>query len=155
MSKSDLMTALAPVLEHLPTLDLADPDGTRASLGRAFPPDGPVVTRLGELFRTGVAEGWLCDKEIGGARLSRVAKPSEETAQFSIDAVQLGGPGAWHRHTTGEVDLCFAAEGDPRFDGQPEGWVVFGSGSAHVPTVTGGVMNILYFLPDGAIDWKG
>lgn len=154
MSKSALMAALEPVLEHLAGLDLADADAARASLEKAFPHAGSAATRLGELFRAGVAEGWLCDKEAGSARFSRIAKPSEETRQFSIDAVQLSGPGVWHRHTTGEADLCFAADGDPRFDGHPEGWVVFGSGSDHVPTVTGGTMNIFYFLPGGAMEWK-
>ncbi|RMG89073.1 MAG: DUF4863 family protein, partial [Candidatus Dadabacteria bacterium] len=38
--------------------------------------------------------------------------------------------------------------------GQAEGWVVFGEGSDHVPTVTGGTMLLLYFLPGGRIDWK-
>ncbi len=49
--------------------------------------------------------------------------------------------------------LGFAVEGDPRFDGQPEGWIVFAPGTQHVPTVTGGRMLIAYFLPGGAVEW--
>ena len=41
-----------------------------------------------------------------------------------------------------------------RFDGNAPGWVVYGRGSAHVPTVTGGEMLILYFLPGGAIEFE-
>ena len=63
----------------------------------------------------------------------------------------MNGPGLAHTHPNGEIDLCFAMDGDPRFDGHPEGWVVYGPGSWHVPTVTGGTMAILYFLPSGAI----
>ena len=72
----------------------------------------------------------------------------------SIDAVRLSGPGVWHRHTSGEVDLCFASGDEPRFDGQAEGWVVFSPGSDHVPTVEGGTMDILYFIPGGQLQWK-
>ena len=54
-----------------------------------------------------------------------------------------------------EIDLCLALEGSPTFDGRPPGWLVLPPGSRHVPTVTGGDMAILYFLPDGAITFHG
>ncbi|GAB4273417.1 MAG: hypothetical protein Kow0092_28740 [Deferrisomatales bacterium] len=154
MSVEQLLDSLRPVLDHLNALDLSDPEAVRKSLDEAFPFESGLVRDLGERFRTGVAEGWLCDREAGGARFSRVAKATGGTHDFSVDAVSLDGPGVWHRHPAGEIDLCFAAEGDPRFDGQPEGWVVFGPASDHVPTVTGGRMHILYFLPGGAVEWK-
>lgn len=154
MAVQDLLEALAPVFEVLPELDLTRPEEARARLEERFPPGGEPVTRIRALVEQGVAEGWLCDREAGGARFSRVAKPSEATAGFSVDAVELGGPGVWHRHTSGEVNLCFARDPGAAFDGQAEGWVVFGQGSDHVPTVTGGKMLLLYFLPGGRIDWK-
>lgn len=154
MSANLLLDTLKPILDHLGTLDLTDPEAARESLTSAFPLDSPPVVKARELFRRGVDEGWLCDREAGGARFSRLAKASAETRDFSIDAVRLAGPGVWHRHTGGEIDLCFAEEGGARFDGRPEGWVVFGPGSDHVPTVTGGGMDILYFLPGGAMEWK-
>ena len=43
--------------------------------------------------------------------------------------------------------------GEARFDGHPEGWVVFGPDSVHVPTVSDGEMLILYFLPGGEIEF--
>jgi hypothetical protein len=49
--------------------------------------------------------------------------------------------------------LCFADNDTARFDGFSEGWVVFGPGSDHVPTTAGGAMNILYFIPEGALQW--
>ncbi len=154
MSTARLLDALRPVLDHLNAMDISDPDAVRDSLNDAFPPGSPVVSELRELFRAGKAGGWLCDRQAGGARFSRVAGSTGGAHDFSVDAVSLAGPGVWHRHTAGEIDLCFAAEGDPRFDGRPEGWVVFGPGSDHVPTVTGGRMDIIYLLPGGAIEWK-
>ncbi|HNC99809.1 MAG TPA: DUF4863 family protein [Myxococcota bacterium] len=42
-------------------------------------------------------------------------------------------------------------EGTPRFDGHGERWVVYPPGSRHIPTVAGGRMFILYFVPNGAL----
>ena len=53
----------------------------------------------------------------------------------------------------GEVNLCFAVDGEPRFDGQAEGWVTFAPDSQHVPTVSDGRMLIVYFLPGGEVEW--
>jgi len=39
------------------------------------------------------------------------------------------------------------------FDGHPAGWRVYGPGTAHHPTVSGGQALILYLLPDGAIEF--
>ncbi len=154
MGTQDLLRALEPVFDVLAGLDLSRPDEARERLAAAFPPDGEMVRRLRALVQAGVAEGWLCDREAGGARFSRVAKPGEATRGFSVDAVELSGPGVWHRHTAGEVNLCFALDPEAAFDGFAEGWVVFGEGSDHVPTVSGGRMLLLYFLPGGRIDWK-
>ena len=38
------------------------------------------------------------------------------------------GPGS-------EIDLLMPIEGDARLDGHPAGWVVYGPGTAHRPTV--------------------
>ena len=83
-------------------------------------------------------------------RFGRVSKALPETRDFAVDAVDMEGPGPPHTHPRGELNLCFALDGSPTFDGQPPGWVVLGPGSWHVPTVAGGRMAILYFLPGGA-----
>ena len=152
MSNETLVNELAPVFDALDGIDLSDPAAAAAKLNETLPLGS--LDNIRKLFEQGVDEGWLCDREAGGARFSRVAKPGESTKGYSIDAVSMKGPGVWHRHTEGEIDLCFAVSGEPRFDGNDEGWVVFGKGSEHVPTVEGGTMNILYFLPQGAVEWK-
>jgi len=154
MSAAEFLGVLDPVLGFLEGLSIADPGAAERELQRAFPPEGALVRRVRDLFGRGAKEGWLCDKAAGTARFSRVAKASEATRGFSVDAVRLEGPGVWHRHTTGEIDLCFCREGDARFDGKPEGWVVFAPGSDHVPTASGGTMDIVYFLPGGQLAWK-
>lgn len=40
-----------------------------------------------------------------------------------------------------------------RFDGRPAGWCVYGPGSAHRPTVSGGRALVLYLLPQGQIQF--
>ena len=155
MSKEALLSALAPLLQALPGLVDRPPAQARAELERLFPLSS--LQELKALVRRGVEERWLCDKEAprpaGGpedavVRFSRVLKATDPQS-FSVDAVHMGGEGAGHLHPGGEFDLCFAVSGAPRFDGQPEGWTVYGKGTWHVPTVSGGVMDILYFLPGG------
>jgi hypothetical protein len=51
------------------------------------------------------------------------------------------------------VNLLFAIDGHPRFDGRAPGWAVFPPDSVHVPRVEGGTMLILYLLPGGAVEW--
>ncbi len=154
MSRETLIEALSPVLDELTALDPADTSAAQLHLNSALPLDDPRIQKIREAFEQGVEEGWLCDREGGNARFSRVAKPSPETRGFSIDAVRMSGPGVWHRHTAGEIELCFARNSGATFDGQPEGWVVYGPGTEHVPTVDGGEMDILYFLPGGQVEWK-
>ena len=48
-----------------------------------------------------------------------------------------------------------AISGEPKFDGFPEGWYVYGPGSDHHPTVEGGDAYVLYLLPGGAIEFTG
>ena len=63
--------------------------------------------------------------------------------------------GPHHVHTTGEIGAIMPISGDAKFDGMPEGWYVYGPGSAHHPTVTDGDAYVLYLLPDGAIEFTG
>jgi hypothetical protein len=39
------------------------------------------------------------------------------------------------------------------FDGRGEGWLVYGPGTGHKPTVSNGKAIVLYLLPDGEIDF--
>lgn len=148
MSVEKLLTALQPLLTRISTLDVTKPAEAAATLNREFP-----IAKLADLkalVRQGVEARWLCDRENAGVRYSRVLKAGP-TAPLSVDAVHMGTAGAAHTHPGGEFDLSFAVEGDPSFDGAKEGWVVYGPNSWHIPTVQGGVMDILYFLPQGAM----
>jgi hypothetical protein len=142
--------ALLPIIEALKAVDASDPEATQ-KLNELLPMSDPRVVAARAVVEAGMNEGWLTPKEAGNIRFGRLAKPTEDTHGFSIDAVDMDCAGPGHTHPNGEFDLSFALSGQPLFEGQPEGWVVLAPGSWHIPTVTGGRMGILYFLPDGAI----
>lgn len=153
MSSIDaLHTALAPVLEVVASIDPSSPD-VAATLEARLPLDGGALRALGAALRAAVAEGVVADREAGGVRFSRLKKAASE-GEWSVDVVHMSTPGPGHTHPNGEVDLCFAVSGEPRFDGRAPGWTVYPPGSWHVPTVEGGAMDILYFLPGGAIRFE-
>ncbi|MHC4549851.1 MAG: 4-hydroxylaminobenzoate lyase [Planctomycetota bacterium] len=135
---------LDPVIEHLKTLDLADPGAVRSSLDQRFG-DLPA---LQQLCRDHFHE--LCPNEAGDARFGRLAKDRDG---FSVDVVLSRGEGVRHTHPAGEVNYCFAFEGAPTFDGDPPGWVVYAPGTTHPADVEGGAMFMIYFLPGGQIEW--
>jgi hypothetical protein len=102
--------------------------------------------------QTGVAEGWLCEREGAGIRYGRVFKPADDLHGYSVDVVDMTDiAGPHHTHPGGEIDLVMPIEGDARFDGRPAGWLVCPPGSAHRPTVSGGRALVLYLLPAGQI----
>ena len=145
-----LVAALEPIVTRLKGIALENGATARAAVEAAIPFRGPLVAAVRPLAEAGMREGWLCPKENLGIRFGR---PVKDLNGFSVDAVVMSTPGPRHRHPNGEIDLCFATRGAPRFDGQPAGWVVYGPGSVHVPTVADGEMLILYFLPAGAIEF--
>ncbi len=154
MGKETLEKALAPVFAALKGAEPDDGAKLADRLTRALPLSSPAIRAVRDAATAGVREGWLCDREAGGVRYSRPVKPSDASGNYSVDAVvmdRVAGPK--HTHTNGEINLCFTEEGDAKFCGHREGWVVFPRGSTHVPVVTDGRMLILYFLPGGAIEF--
>ena len=149
VSKEEFLAMLRPFCEQLGAVDADAPDAA-AACEAAMPFAGAQVAALRSAAMAAIDSDWLLPKENAGIRFGRVAK---ELCGFSVDAVLMDMPGPRHRHPGGEFDLCFARTGEPLFDGKPEGWVVYGKGSVHVPTVRGGSMLILYFLPGGAIEF--
>ncbi|MHC4515121.1 MAG: 4-hydroxylaminobenzoate lyase [Planctomycetota bacterium] len=139
-----------PVIQVLQDFSLEDPAAVQAELERQFPMAGETVQGIRTMMVEGQEQGWLLTNAAGGIQFGRIAK---DRAGFSVDAVLCSGPGPRHRHPNGEVDLLFATDGNPEFDGHAEGWAVYGPGSEHVPAVAGGEMLILYLLPEGAIEW--
>lgn len=123
-------------------------------LNRRFPPDGQHVASIAQACGDAIAAGWMCNRENGGIRYGRVAKPGPVTHDFSIDVVEMPAlAGPHHRHPNGEIDLILPLETGARFDGHPAGWLVYGPGSSHRPTVSGGRARVLYLLPKGAIEF--
>jgi len=159
---TELLDQLAPILARIAELAPANHTTTaqiealEQILEREFPHAGPRVQAIGALLARGVDEGWLANRGGPEARFSRVAKPSPATHQLSIDVVNMLGAGLEHTHTAGEITIGFPASSaaqNCQFEGRPPGWVFCGPGSRHVPTVEGGRMNLIYFLPDGAVKW--
>jgi len=144
--------ALQRIAGFVAELDLANPDEAKARLDVALPLKALDDVRA--IVLKANAEGTLTpNASPEGIRFGRVAKATTDSFDHAIDAVDIEGIGAEHTHPRGEVSLCFATAGDPRFDGWPEGWVVKPPGSHHAPTVTGGRMVIVYYLPGGAMKW--
>ncbi|MBL8862300.1 MAG: DUF4863 family protein [Planctomycetes bacterium] len=148
-----MIDTFRPLLDAARGVDLADPQAARAELVRRLDPRGPAAVALNRALTDLLDARRIADRGDPPVRWSRVAKATPESLGFSIDAVDMHGPGPHHVHPDGEVNWCVALEGDPRFDGQPAGWVVMPPGSGHVPTVSGGRMLIVYLLPGGKIEF--
>jgi hypothetical protein len=117
-------------------------------------PGSPWFCDVQKACEAGLKAGWMGKYEAGGIRYGRVVKPSDATAQFSVDVVDMTDiVGPHHAHPTGEIDLVMPMTAGARFDDSPAGWKVYPPGSAHRPTVTGGRALILYLLPEGRIEF--
>lgn len=149
-AREELIAAMQPLAEAVSRWVGEDPARARAALEDAWPLSGEGVRAVERLGRAGLQAGWLTPREAGGVRFGRLSK---DLCGSSVDAVVMAGPGPRHRHPRGEFNLLLPLEGNPLFDGRPPGWVVYGPGSEHVPTVRGGTMLIFYFLPGGEIEW--
>ena len=130
-------------------------DSLLVFLNENFPPGGEAFDDLAELCRQGIDDGWLCDRERGGIKFSRIITPGPDTNGFSVDVVEMDDiRGPYHGHPNGEIDMVMPVTTDAEFEGQGQGWKVYEADSAHYPTVSGGKAIVLYLLPDGAIDFS-
>ncbi|MFM0005117.1 DUF4863 family protein [Paraburkholderia dipogonis] len=110
---------------------------------------------LARLLKVGVEEGWVGYVEIEGPdyRRGRIADPSPETGNMSVDAGLLRDvKGQYHCHTNGEINMVMPLEADAAFCGRGAGWLVFPPKSEHFPTVSGKAL-IMFFLPGGEIEY--
>ena len=126
--------------------------GLAADLNQQFPPESDTFKALAAACREGVRDGWLANRGEETLRWGRVIKPSAATQDYSVDVVrmtEIAGP--HHAHPKGEIDLVLPIDDGAKFDGHGEGWLVYGPGSAHSPTVRGGAAIVLYLLPGGEI----
>ena len=123
-------------------------------LNTRYPPDSDAFRRIQAACQSGIAAGWMCSREAGGIRYGRVVKPTLATHDFSVDVVEMDDVvGPLHAHPNGEIDVVMPLDPGARFDGRGAGWAVYGPGSAHSPTVTGGRAWVMYLLPGGAIEF--
>jgi len=123
-------------------------------LNTDFPITGREIAAIEQACTDAIAAGWMCAREAGGIKYGRVIPAGPKTHGFSVDVVEmppLAGP--HHRHPNGEIDLILPLSPNAEFDGHGAGWLVYGPGSAHHPTVTNGPARILYLLPGGAIEF--
>ncbi len=135
---------------RLPDRGLAD------HLNRTWPKDGPAFAELRELCAEGERKRWLMSREAGGIRYGRVVRPGGSAGEFSVDVVRMKDVrGPHHIHPNGEIGAVMPLAGMPQFDAFPAGWYVYGPGTGHHPTVSGGEAYVLYLLPQGAIEFTG
>ncbi|MEK7486125.1 MAG: DUF4863 family protein [Planctomycetota bacterium] len=150
-TREALEAHLRSMILYSSTLNLEQPKQCKKSLEQQYSLENPFIQEVFRLAQSGINEGWICHKSNGNIRFSRVIKPEENEKRYAVDAVMMNGPGPKHTHPLGEIDLCFALEGTPKFDGNPPGWTIYPPKSTHIPTVIEGKMLILYFLPEGQI----
>ncbi|HET9644435.1 MAG TPA: DUF4863 family protein [Burkholderiaceae bacterium] len=152
MSPEDFRRQLAELTTQLQARPLNA--GLQDWLNEQHGPGSRTYETLKASCQTGVAEGWLCNREGGGIRYGRIFKPGPELHGFSVDVVDMNEiVGPHHAHPNGEIDLIMPIEGAARFDGRPAGWLVYPPGSAHRPTVSSGRALVLYLLPEGRIEF--
>jgi hypothetical protein len=150
MTPADLHQALAPLTAQLQgrALDAS----LDAWLNTHAGPGSAAYAAIQAACRAGVDEGWLCNREGGGIKYGRIFKPAADLHGFSVDVVDMTDiVGPHHSQPQGEIDLLMPLDGEALFDGRPAGWVVYGPGSAHRPTVSQGRALVLYLLPAGEI----
>lgn len=154
MSKQRFLETVSTIADRIGERPL---DASLAGfLNKEFPVGGDVFGGLKAACAEGEAEGWLMARDAGGIKFGRAVKPGAEARQFSVDVVRMKDVrGPHHVHTTGEIGAIMAISGEPKFDGFPEGWYVYGPGSDHHPTVEGGDAYVLYLLPNGEIEFTG
>lgn len=147
----ELLEILAEIVPTIDGVDLSAADAP-ARLEATHPFASPGMSRIRQLCEVGVRDGWLVPRVASpDVRFGRLAK---DLGGYAVDCVLMEGAALGHTHPKGEINIGFAWEGEaPRFDGKPQGWLVYPPGSHHVPTVTEGKMLFVYFLPGGEVVW--
>lgn len=113
--------------------------------------------RLLTLLRQGIDEGWACYSEIDGPDYlrGRIAEASAATHGFTVESGKLKNVrGNYHRHPKGEINMIGPVDATGQFCGSGAGWRVFAPDTMHYPTVTGGLVTLLFFLPEGQIEYR-
>jgi len=152
-----------------------------AFLNKYYSPDTPFYITLHKLVLEGLKEKWIAAVEVNGDRYrrSRLCGPCEATHYFSITAVWMDSgyrhetppssgkgklkdisektelSGQFHIHPYGEINAVITFDDTAEMRGihswQGAGWTSPGPGTRHYPTVRGGRVLALFFLPAGRI----
>jgi hypothetical protein len=121
-------------------------------LNEEFPPAGETFKAIEAACHEAIATGWMCAREADGIAFGRVIDADAALHGFSVDVVRMEDvKGPHHGHPLGEIDMVMPLTPGAQFDGQGAGWKVYGPGTAHHPTVSGGAALVLYLLPEGKI----
>ncbi len=152
MDKQQFASLLKPVVDAIAGRPVDET--LAAELNRAFPPQGEAFKAIEAACHSAIQAGWMCSQGAPGRRFGRVIEPGPQTRELSVDVVQLKDiVGPHHSHPKGEICMTMPVTPGAEFDGHGAGWCVYQPGSAHHPTVTNGEALVLYFLPDGEINF--
>jgi hypothetical protein len=152
MTANDFADLITPITRWID--DRALDASLEAELNRSFAADGAQFQAVFAACRAAIAAGWMCNREGGGIKYGRVIKPGAASHGFSVDVVDMDNlAGPHHRHPEGEIDMIMPLTGAAKFDGRGAGWLVYGPGTAHRPTVSDGRALVLYLLPQGRIEF--
>ncbi|NWA45683.1 DUF4863 family protein [Pseudomonas gingeri] len=153
-SKPEMMAAVASVLSFLKDKPLDEQ--LEIELNQRFGATSEVYSELLRLLRVGIEEGWACYAEIDGPdyRRGQLAKSTENANGYSVETGMLKNVlGNYHLHPQGEINMIGPEDDGATFCGNGAGWKVFAPGSQHFPTVKGGKVTMLFFLPGGEIEY--
>lgn len=123
-------------------------------LNEKFNANGQSFQAIENACHAGIEAGVLCPYKAGGIQYGRAIEPNTDHGNFSVDLVHMKDvKGPHHLHPQGEIDLIIPISPNAKFDGRGAGWLVYGPGSAHSPTVSAGEALVLYLLPNGEIEF--
>jgi hypothetical protein len=135
------IAAFKKLIEEVTTAIAGQPlDGAlETTLNTRFPADGALFCAIESQCQTGIAAGWMCEREHAGISFGRVINTDPDLAGFSVDVVKMADVvGPHHRHPLGEIDMVMPLDPTARFDES-----------------AGGTAIVLYLLPQGKIEFTG
>ncbi|WP_166363525.1 DUF4863 family protein [Pseudomonas akapageensis] len=153
-SKPEMMEAVASLLLFLKDKPLDKQ--LEAELNEHFGATTEAYAKLLRLLRKGIEEGWACYAQIDGPDYCRgqLAKATDNPNGYSVESGMLRDvQGNYHLHPRGEINMIGPVDDGATFCGSGAGWKVFEPGSQHYPTVKGGKVTMLFFLPGGEIQY--
>lgn len=155
MTVQEFQTLMQPAMAAVAAHGGVD-ETLQDELAARLPADGAWFAQVEVACHEAITAGWMCAEGEEHRRFGRVIEPSAETQDLSVDVVDLTDIRApHHTHPTGEVLMIMPVDEAATFDARGRGWLVYGPGTGHRPTVRNGRAIVLYLLPEGRIEWTG